>query len=1090
MLRLYLFGAPRIERDGEPLALRRTRALALLAYLAVARQPQARDTLLDLIWPEFDLASGRNNLRRELSILRSTLGAIGLRTDGQQVALEPGRGLWVDLAEFEGRLAEARRAPPGTAPWAAALEAAVALAPDELLAGFSLQESARFEEWQFFQREGRRQQLAEALAALVAWHGDRGAAAEAIAHARRWLALDPLHEPAQRALIRLYALSGQQSAALRQYEEGARLLAHELGVEPDAETQELAALVRSRRLAAVPAARQPEAAAGAPIPAAPEPAPLPPLAAGFVGRGREVADILRRLTDPDCRLLTLVGPGGVGKTQLALRAAHTLRDELGGGEQLADGVAFVPLLAVATLDGVVSALAAALRLEFVPGPPPREQILGALRPRRMLLVLDNVEQLPEAAALLAELLAAAPGVRLLLTSRVALSMPEEWFHPVDGLSVPPAAASAVAELARYDAVRLFEQLARRARGDFQLRSHLDAVVRLCRMVAGMPLALELAAGWLKTLTVEQVVAAIARDLDTLSSRDRSLPDRHRAMRTVFAETWQRLAAEEREALAGLSVFVGEFTPEAAQATSGAGLHVLAGLAEHALLRTTAAGGFQLHDLLRQFAAEQLPAAARAARERHAAYYLALAADGAAAPAPPGAPEPLLANLRAAWLWALGERRHDLVAPALAGVAALLRAHGSHLEGEELFALAAASAAGDGEEGAPDLAGRALIQQALCRYRMGYKASATAIVERGLGLLGEHGHEADRFHGTLLAGLIHGWQGDLDAARAQIAGALRLAEQIGAQDLATQAGLSLAWLCSSYGDYAEGRRRAEVSLASARALGDQARTGFALRMVACAASASGAYAVAERHLREGLELAEATGYTPGVAASLNGLGWALWCGGGSLDEARSLHERSLGLMRGAGDLLGVTMVLSDLAVVALDQGEVERARALSREGLAIAERLDAAMYRAQHLAALGQIATRDGDARAARSLLAEALRCALELGLWPQVAVALYAAGLLARREAEGAASPQERQERHAEAAQLLAAVAGHAAAWRVYRTRSERQLGELRALLPGALADAAVARGRALVWHSDLRPLLDRLGEPELELRAGGWGAA
>jgi DNA-binding SARP family transcriptional activator len=250
MLRLFLFGTPRIEHNGRTVPLRRTKGLALLAYLALTRQAQDRTTLLALLWPEFDDASARNNLRRELSLLKAALDTEILAVDRLQVVWNPQVDLWVDALDFHAQIAVYRghKHTPSDACAACveALTSAVRLYGDDFAAGFSLPDSPSFDEWQFFQREGLRQQLAEALQALVHWHSARQEYSTALELARRWLALDPLHEPAQRELMRLYALSGQQSAALRQYEESARLLEKELGVAPEDATIELYRQIRSR----------------------------------------------------------------------------------------------------------------------------------------------------------------------------------------------------------------------------------------------------------------------------------------------------------------------------------------------------------------------------------------------------------------------------------------------------------------------------------------------------------------------------------------------------------------------------------------------------------------------------------------------------------------------------------------------------------------------------------------------------------------------------------------------------------------------------------------------------------------------------
>jgi DNA-binding SARP family transcriptional activator len=209
MLRLYLFGAPRVVRNGQVVALGRTKSLALLAYLAVTRQPQEREVLLGLLWAELDQAAARNNLRRELSQLKHSF-VDTLLVNGQQIAWNTQAAQWLDVAAFLEQIAAARQLPPQTEAWVSARTGAGELASDEFMAGFSLADSPQVEEWQFFERETLRQQLTEALQKLVDWQRTQGDFSAAIGYARRWLALDGLHEPAHRELMLLYALAGQQ----------------------------------------------------------------------------------------------------------------------------------------------------------------------------------------------------------------------------------------------------------------------------------------------------------------------------------------------------------------------------------------------------------------------------------------------------------------------------------------------------------------------------------------------------------------------------------------------------------------------------------------------------------------------------------------------------------------------------------------------------------------------------------------------------------------------------------------------------------------------------------------------------------------
>jgi DNA-binding SARP family transcriptional activator len=241
-LAFHLLGPPRLERDGAPLAFDTRKITALAAYLAVTGQSHTRESLITLLWPELEPGRARAVLRRNLSLLRKALDGQWLVVDGETIGLDPDADSWVDVDQFRQRLAACQthdhpptEACPDCLPL---LEEAAALYRDHFLAGFTLRDSAAFDDWQFFQTEGLKDELAGALVRLATYHTSQGDFDTAIGHARRWLALDPLHEPAHRHLMVLYAQSGQRAAALRQYETCRHLLADELGVEPAEKTQE------------------------------------------------------------------------------------------------------------------------------------------------------------------------------------------------------------------------------------------------------------------------------------------------------------------------------------------------------------------------------------------------------------------------------------------------------------------------------------------------------------------------------------------------------------------------------------------------------------------------------------------------------------------------------------------------------------------------------------------------------------------------------------------------------------------------------------------------------------------------------------
>ena len=333
----------------------------------------------------------------------------------------------------------------------------------------------------------------------------------------------------------------------------------------------------------------------------------------FFGRTEERATICGRLSQPDCRLLTLVGVGGIGKTRLALAAAadFPLSEET--------QPVFVPLQAISAVEYIPDAIAVALGRELSGSDAPDVQLLNLLADRKLLLILDNFEHLLDGAELLSRLLAAAPNVRLLVTSRQPLELLEEWLFPVSGLQTDRAGDAAF---------ELFVHSARRVRPNFDPESERVAIMEICRLVDGSPLALELAAAWTRTLTCVDIVTEIQHNLDFLSTALRNVPERHRSMQTVFEQTWAQLTEKEQAVFARLSIFRGGFQREAATAVAKATLPILSSLIVKSLLRWQSeeaedptSGRYQIHELLRQYAAAKLNADDMAGAVRqHTHYY--------------------------------------------------------------------------------------------------------------------------------------------------------------------------------------------------------------------------------------------------------------------------------------------------------------------------------------------------------------------------------------------------------------------------------------------------------------------------------------
>jgi DNA-binding SARP family transcriptional activator len=381
-LEIITLGGLDIRVGGEPITAFESRKVeALLVYLACTARPQSRDVLADLLWDDLSQTRAMANLRGVLYDLRQRLRPY-LDVTRNTIALNQEAATWLDVAALERTLDDVSEQ-GGLISSAAVeqVEGALALYRGDFLAGFHVRACRGFEEWMRVEQERLRGLVVETLHELMAHHLDNGAYKTALAHARRLLELDPESEAAHRGVMAGLACTGHRAAALAQYESCRSLLAEELGVEPEAETTALYEQIRMGEIAP-------------PIEAAAAPRHnLPPQATPFVGRAEEMARIARRLDDPACRLLTLVGPGGCGKTRLAIEAAQQLVAGPPATTQFVNGVFFVPLAAVGTPDSIVPAIASALDFTFYGQGDPIEQLLNYLRRKALLLVLDNFEHL-------------------------------------------------------------------------------------------------------------------------------------------------------------------------------------------------------------------------------------------------------------------------------------------------------------------------------------------------------------------------------------------------------------------------------------------------------------------------------------------------------------------------------------------------------------------------------------------------------------------------------------------------------------------------------------------------------------------------
>ncbi|MBC7813307.1 MAG: tetratricopeptide repeat protein [Burkholderiales bacterium] len=603
-LKLYTLGGLQVELDGVPLGEKLARkAEALLVYLALIQRPQYREQLAEYFWSNQSPANALGSLRVVLTQLRRDLEPF-LDINRQTVGLSDSPDLWLDAHQLMDAVSQAERKlkqvdflDPADAD---TLAAALTLYRGDFLAGLNIPNTDMFETWMIQQRSLLHRRASEGMQYLINSYDKHALFSQGIAWATKFVQMDNLSEEAHRLLMLLLARSGDRNAAIEQYADLRQILRDELDVEPEDDTTALYERIRAGYLNRQTRSSQTYNFA--------------PQTTPFIGRAEELGQLNTLLTDPNCRLITITGVGGTGKTRLAIKAAETQVDAF------QHGVYFVPLASLEDNALLSVTIVDMLQLPTAGRNNAAVQLFDYLRDKHALLVLDNFEHLIECSELLSELIMAAPGVKLLVTSREPLSLAEEWLLRLDGMPYP--ALGSTIELAEYPAAQLFLQNARRVSPNFQLSSDPTAIARICQLVEGLPLAIELAATWLRVVPPGEVATQIEHNLDFLTSSARNAPERHRSMRAVFEQAWKPLSEQEQGLLMRLSVFRGGFTLKSAQAVANATLPLIVGLLEKSLLRNTLSERYEMHELLRQFASEKLQDSGELEQTRgqHLAYY--------------------------------------------------------------------------------------------------------------------------------------------------------------------------------------------------------------------------------------------------------------------------------------------------------------------------------------------------------------------------------------------------------------------------------------------------------------------------------------
>ncbi|HEU5014453.1 MAG TPA: tetratricopeptide repeat protein [Roseiflexaceae bacterium] len=918
-LSLSLLGPVRVTLGGQPVTgFDYAKVGALLFYLAVEHHhPHQRDALAELLWPDQPAHVARSSLRQALATLRKAIhdheaSPPFLLITRETLQFNTASNYTLDSETFTTCVGR-----HGSADDIEQLKAAVRLYRGAFLDGAVPRDSAEFEEWVLLKREWFERQALDALVRIADYYEAHDDTDEALIYARQQLALDPWRELAHRQVMRLLARSGDRSAALAQYEHCRAVLQADLSIEPEDETTALYEQIRARGLAVsnptqtVSARKQYR---------------LPPQPTSFVGRETELAEIGELLQQPACRLITLLGPGGIGKTRLALQVAES------HGMLFADGVCWVPLAALPAPEYLPDAIARALGCPLEGADDPRERLLGWLADKRLLLILDNFEHLMAGAHMLVELLTHALRLTLMVTTRERLHLQWEWLFDVEGLPYPQDVECE--HVMESGALQLFMARAQQIRRRANLTiDEQRAVMQICRLVEGMPLALEMAAAASREQPYVMIARSISASLDALQASWRDRPERHRSMRATFASSWQLLCSEDQRALAGLSVFRGGFEIAAAEDVAGASLDLLVQLVEKSLLRRSDQERYEIHDLIRQFAGEKLrdSGSEMQLHEAHLHWFVALAE--AAEPQLNGAEQQVWmerlerdgANIRVALQWAFSH--HDELAARLCGAIWRfwwIRGHISE--------------------------GRRWLDQAL-----------TANLPPAL-----------RARVLSGAGAMASFQQDIARAYTCFMEATALHRALGNQPEIARNLDNTGVMLNRMGKHAEARALFEESLAIDQALEDPRGIAFAFGNLADTAYYAGNYAEAEHFYQRSLALHRELGDQHSIAISLTNLGEVARLRN-DYHHARRYLDESIALAREMNATYTLAIALCDSGHVLRAQADDSQAHAMYAEALPMLIELGETRVAAEAMIALAALAVAHEQPERAVRLLSAARR---------------------------------------------------------------------------------------------------------------------
>jgi diguanylate cyclase (GGDEF)-like protein len=772
------------------------------------------------------------------------------------------------------------------------------------------------------------------------------------------------------------------------------------------------------------------------------PLSLPSMPTGLVGRENEIQEAKRVLGSS--RLLTIIGPGGVGKTRLALQVAAELQDEF------PSGVFWIPFSAVTGTEMVLASIAAALGFTFYGGEDPEVQFFNFLREKQLLMLLDNLEHLSGGVSVLSRLLERSPKVKLLCTSRERLNLQGEAVLLLHGMQIP--ANAFLEHIEGFSAIQLFLQAARLIEAEFALtESNKTFIIQICKLVDGLPLGIEMAASWVRMLSPEQIAQEMVKNLSFLSANQHDRPLRHQSLRAVFEQSWILLSPEERKPLARLSIFPSHFSREAAAAVGQADLQILSNLLDKSMVQAAKDGRYTIHEVIRRFSLEKLEGDVptwETVHQNYVEYYAGFMLEASKSLYGRQQVETLnlinqeIENVLHAWKWCIDHAQWKQIDQILQSLFLFYEIRGLVQEGDKVLLLAQVLLETIDEPEAGEatslqlLLGRILVRRGVFARRLALYEQSQSLTENGLEIFHRHGRTQEQAFTLLKLGQLFEEFGDYEAGQKACQEGLILYQSLDDHHGTAQVLNELGVITYQCGRYAEAEKYTQESLNIFRQVEDTWNLAMVLVNLGNVESELGVYHRAQEYYREALELFEQVGDMAGKAAALNNLG-DVARELAEFDQAQAYLQQSLNLYQQLGNRYGQSVAMCNLGEVLNRKHEVTKAHQILQQSLAICDETGNRTGMAYALVTLGAILTQQGDYENARQCLCQSLSLARENQALPLVMEVFVAYGQWLKLNGKGF-----------QALQVLMYASRHPATMKGRKKEAERLISRLASELP------------------------------------------